>query len=174
LHRGIRNYKKELHGNRSIRRGLGGGASPVPRTLTQCNVKLAQDLPFDKVRPLFNCHSPLPAPFTQVPRPPYPVSIHSSVHKYFSGCLVPASSDKMYDSQGLFWNFYYSYTTKIWHQDKELGFGKHTQGRVGMSVPNRGWLHKMVLFGLYAFKENQIRSLIGIINSETYTHHLVF
>lgn len=87
---------------------------------------------------------------------------------------MPASSETMYDSQGLFWNFYYSYTTEIWHQDKVLGFGKHTQGRVGKSVHNRGWLPKMVLFGLYTFKENQIRRLIGIINSETYTHHLVF
>lgn len=123
---------KARHGNRSIRKGR--EPSQVPRTLTQSKVKLVQDLPFGKVWSLFQYPSPLPASFTQIPRPPYPrCSTHSSVRKYLNGCLVPACSDTKYDSQGLFWNFYYSYTIEFWHNDKVLRFGKYTRGRVGKS-----------------------------------------
>lgn len=56
-----------------------------------------------------------------------------------------------------------------------LGLGNILEGGLArVSATVAGWLHKMALPRLYAFKENQIRSLIGIINSEKYTHHLVF
>lgn len=55
-----------------------------------------------------------------------------------------------------------------------LEFEKYTQGRAGKRNENPGWLRKMVLSRVYSFKGKQIRSMTGIINSKSYTHHLVF
>lgn len=53
-----------------------------------------------------------------------------------------------------------------------LSLGNILKG--GLARETKALAGFMVLSRVYSFKEKQIRSMMGIINSKRYTHHLVF